>query len=211
MWAGDQLVNWSFDDGLATVIPAGISLGMSGIGNFHSDIGGYTTIAWIKRKKELLFRWCEQSVFTPIMRTHEGNRPDDNWQFNSDQETLDFFARMTGIYVHLKDYHKYICREYSVSGIPPMRHPYIHYENDEILHSLKYQYMYGRDLMVAPVVQPGKKKVKVYLPADKWVHAWTGTSYTGGWVKVDAPLGKPPVFYRPGSKYVNLFEKMRFM
>jgi len=211
MWAGDQLVNWSFDDGLATVIPAGISLGMSGLGNYHSDIGGYTTVGWIKRKKELLLRWCEHSVFTPIMRTHEGNRPDDNWQFNSDQETLDFFGRMTGIYVHLKDYHKYLCREYSASGIPPMRHPYLHYEDDEILHSLKYQYMYGRDLMVAPVIQPGKKKVKVYLPKDRWVHAWTGTVYTGGWIKVDAPLGQPPVFYRPESKYINIFEKMRFM
>ncbi len=151
IWAGDQLVNWSLDDGLATVIPAGLSLGICGIGYFHSDIGGYTTVGWIKRSRELFMRWTEHAAFTQTMRTHEGNRPDSNHQFNTDGETLKHFARMSRIYTMLKDYHKHCSEEYQEKGLSPMRHPYIHYENDEVLHSIKYQYLYGRDLMVAPV------------------------------------------------------------
>ncbi|MCG8417121.1 MAG: alpha-glucosidase [Proteobacteria bacterium] len=208
-WAGDQLVNWSLDDGFATVIPAGISLGFCAVAHFHSDIGGYTTVAWIKRKKELFMRWCEQAAFTPIMRTHEGNRPDSNWQFDSDDETLDHVARMTRVYVHLKEYHRALGREYTDTGLPPMRHPYIHYEADPVLHTLKYQYLYGRDLLVAPVYQPKKKSMRVYLPDDTWMHAWTGQSYSGGWHNVLAPLGQPPVFYRTSSPHRDRFDGLQ--
>ena len=82
-WAGDQLVNWSMDDGLATVIPAAISLGFCGVGQFHSDIAGFTTVAWIKRTRELIMRWLDMAVFMPTMRSHEGSRPYDNWQYDS--------------------------------------------------------------------------------------------------------------------------------
>jgi len=209
IWAGDQLVNWSFDDGLATVIPAGLSLGFCGIGHHHSDIGGFTSLVWIKRSKELFMRWADHCAFTQTMRTHESNRPDTNWQFNSDQETLDHFAKMSKIYVALKTYHKHLAMEYQERGLPPMRHPYIHYENDEVLHSLKYQYMYGEDLMVAPVIKPGKNKMKVYLPDDNWIYLWSGKSYGKGWHKIPAPLGKPPVFFREGSEFKKLFMEIK--
>lgn len=75
MWAGDQNVDWSLDDGTASVVPAALSLAMTGHGLHHSDIGGYTTLFEMKRSKELLLRWCDFSAFTPMMRTHEGNRP----------------------------------------------------------------------------------------------------------------------------------------
>jgi len=93
MWAGDQNVDWSLDDGLASVIPAALSLGMTGCGLHHSDIGGYTTLFEMKRTKELFMRWAEMAAFTPVMRTHEGNRPEDNWQFDSDDETLEHLQR----------------------------------------------------------------------------------------------------------------------
>ena len=211
IWAGDQLVNWSLDDGLATVIPAGLSLGMCGIGYFHSDIGGYTTVAWIKRTKELFMRWTEHAAFTQTMRTHEGNRPGSNWQFNSDAETLAHFARMTRIYAALRDYHQHLSNEYVATGLPPMRHPYIHFENDPVLHTLKYQYLYGRELLVAPVYRKGARKQKVYLPDDLWIHLWTGKAYPKGWHTVEAPLGKPPVFYRNGSDFSVLFQKIKDM
>ncbi len=60
---------------------------MTGHGLHHSDIGGYTTLFDMKRSKEELLRWCDFSAFTPMMRTHEGNRPGDNWQFDGDAET----------------------------------------------------------------------------------------------------------------------------
>jgi alpha-glucosidase (family GH31 glycosyl hydrolase) len=140
-------------------------------------------------------RWAEVSAFMPIMRTHECNRPDTNWQFNSDDETLRHFAKMTSVYAMLKPYHIHTGREYTDQGLPPVRHPYIHYEKDDNLHRFKYQYLYGRDLLVAPVYKKGKRSMKVYLPADNWVHLWSGAAYTGGWCTVKAPLGQPPVSF----------------
>jgi sulfoquinovosidase len=209
IWAGDQTVNWSRDDGLASVIPAGLSLGFNGIGVHHSDIGGYTTIAWVKRSKELFMRWAEHSAFTVIMRTHEGNRPDKNWQFDSDDETLRHFAKMSKIHKHLKPYIKTILEDYYHNGLPAMRHPYIHYENDVKLHKFKYQYLFGRDLLVAPVYKPKRRKHKVFLPKDNWTHLWSGNSYDGGWVTVKAPLGEPPVFYREESEFSELFAEIK--
>ena len=208
MWAGDQLVNWSLDDGLASVIPAALSLGMCGSGISHSDTGGFTTLFGVKRTKELFMRWVELSAFTPIMRTHEGNRPDDNWQFDSDEETLLHFVRMSRIYTHLKPYLKKAVQENAEKGLPVMRHPYIHYENDEMLHTLKYQYLLGRDLMVAPVYQEAQDSQKVYLPDDQWIHLWSGQAYGKGWYEVSAPLGYIPVFYRQQSQHGDLFKQI---
>lgn len=209
IWAGDQLVNWSFDDGFATVIPAGVSLGFCGIGFHHSDIGGFTTVFWIKRTKELFMRWAEQACFTVVMRTHEGNNPPKNVHYHEDAEILAHFAKMSHVHVHLKPYIKHTIQEYLTEGLPCMRHPYIHYEGDDALHELKYQYLFGRDLLVAPVVKKGRTKRSVYLPADEWYHLWTGKEYTGGWHEVPAPLGEPPVFYRGNSAHRALFEGVR--
>ena len=208
-WAGTQLVKWSYDDGFASIIPAALSLGFCGIGFHHADIGGYATVAWIRRSKELLLRWCEQAAFSPIMRTNEGNQPDRNWQFDSDAETLAHFAHMVQMYVMMGPYHREIGKQYVQTGLPPMRHPILHDPQDETLHTLQYQYMYGPDLMVAPVLKPGQKEWRVYLPKDSWIHLWTGKGYAAGWHDVPAPIGKPPVFFREGSKFRNIFEAMR--
>jgi len=209
MWAGDQTVNWSLDDGLASVIPAALSLGMSGFGISHSDTGGYTSLFGVVRTKELFMRWAELSAFTPVMRTHEGNRPDECWQFDSDEETLLHFAKMSRIYTHLKPYIKDAVKENAEKGIPCMRMPYIHYENDKELLKLKYQYLFGRDLMVAPVYEEGQTSKEVYLPDDQWVHVWTGQEYGQGTHEVDAPIGQIPVFYRRGSQYEELFKEIK--
>lgn len=196
IWAGDQLVNWSLADGLASVIPAGLSLGLSGVGHHCSDIGGYTTVGWIKRSKELFLRWAELAAFSPVMRTHEGNRPEVNHQFDSDRETLEHFARMSRIHAALKPYIRKAMEEYQEVGLPLMRHLWLHYSDDPSLHDLKYQYLLGRDLLVAPVYRKGANRVKVYLPRDQWLHLWTGKEYKPGWHTVAAPLGCPAVFRR---------------
>ena len=206
MWAGDQNVDWSMDDGLASVIPAALSLAMSGHGLHHSDIGGYTTLFEMKRSKELLLRWCEFSAFTPLMRTHEGNRPDSNWQFDSDEETMQQFARMATVFVRLAPYLKAQVRINAQHGIPVMRPLFLHYEDDEACHDLRYQYLLGQDLLVAPVHQPGQTRWELYLPHDEWIHLWSGTAFSGGRrVTVDAPIGQPPVFYRKDAEWSELF------
>jgi alpha-glucosidase len=204
-WGGDQLVNWSLGDGLATAITAGVSAGHGGVGFYHTDIGGYTSLAWIKRSKELFMRWAEQAAFTQIMRTHEGNRPDDCWQFNSDGETLDHLARMTAVYTQMKEYHRHLARQYTATGRPPIAHPGMQYAGDETLHRQKYQYLYGEDLLVAPVYKRGVSRRRVYLPEDAWIHLWSGREIPPGWQTVEAPLGFPPVFYRQGSPFAEFF------
>jgi len=207
-FSGDQNVDWSLDDGLASVITSALSLGMSGMGLHHSDIGGYTTIFDMKRSKELMMRWTEMAAFTPMMRTHEGNRPKDNWQFDSDDETLLFLAKMVKIFTKLAPYIKEAVKENSKKGIPVMRPLFIHYENDKKTYDIKYEYLLGRDLLVAPVYESGKDRWKVYLPKDNWVHLWNGTKFNGGEIEVEAPIGKIPVFYRKSSKYEDLFKEI---
>lgn len=208
MWAGDQNVDWSLDDGLASVIPSALSLAMSGHGLHHSDIGGYTTLFGMKRSKELLLRWTDFAAFTPLMRTHEGNRPDDNWQFDSDEETMKHFARMTDVHVKLAPYLKEQVRLNAMEGLPVMRPLFMHYEQDEQAYDIAYQYLLGRDLLVAPIHEEGATTWQVYLPEDEWVELWTGKKYTGGNVTVDGSLGCPPVFYRVASTWSKLFAEI---
>ncbi|MCX7776361.1 MAG: alpha-glucosidase, partial [Spirochaetaceae bacterium] len=65
LWAGDQNVDWSSDDGLPSAVRAALGVGMSGHGLHHSDIGGYTTLFGLRRTKELFMRWAEQAAFSP--------------------------------------------------------------------------------------------------------------------------------------------------
>lgn len=208
LWAGDQSVNWSMDDGLASVIPAALSAGISGMGLHHSDIGGYTSLHGNKRSKELLMRWVELAAFTPVMRTHEGNRPDDCFQFDDDMESLVHLKRMTDVYCSLSPYLKVLVKENAKKGIPVQRPLFYEFEDDENSYDIQYQYMLGPDLLVAPVYQEGKNTWEVYLPEDQWVHLWSGNTFKGGHVKVDAPIGEPPVFYRKRSDYADLFEEI---
>ncbi|MBF4212909.1 alpha-glucosidase, partial [Pseudomonas donghuensis] len=83
----------------------------------------------MKRSKELLLRWCDFSAFTPMMRTHEGNRPGDNWQFDGDADTIAHFARMTTVFTTLKPYIKAAVAQNAKSGLPVMRPLFLHYED----------------------------------------------------------------------------------
>ncbi|MGB9795086.1 alpha-glucosidase [Fervidobacterium gondwanense] len=213
-WHGDQMVNWSKDDGLPSVIVAALSMTMSGIGLTHSDIGGYTTLAKnvpdivvTKRTKELFMRWVEQATFTPVMRTHEGNWPDENWQFDSDEETLLHFAKMSRIHALLKPYIKNLVGRYSTTGNPIIMPLNLKYKVEDT-EGMKYEYLFGEDLLVAPVIESGQSAKKVFLPDDEWVHLWSGKRYRGGWYEINAPIGYPPVFYRQNSEWGALFEKV---
>jgi len=211
IWGGDQLASFSINNGLASVICAGLSIGFCGIGHFHSDIGGLFTFSAFKRTKELFMRWTEHAAFTCVMRSHEGHEYEGrkDWKFDSDEETLAHLAKFSRIHSHLLPYTRHILEEYQTTGLPSIRHPYIHYEDEPILHRIKYQYLYGRDLLVAPVCSKGKTTWKVYLPEDNWIHLWSGRSYKGGWLDISAPIGEPPVFYRAKSEFSQLFSELK--
>lgn len=207
MWNGDQHVDWSFDDGLPSVIPATLSLAVCGFGLCHSDIGGYTTFSRMKRSDELFMRWAEMSTFSPVLRGHEGNKPDSNVQFDSTDETLSHYAKMSRIHYGLKDYLISLDLENSLRGIPVMR-PLFYYYDKKSDFSESYEYLLGRDLLIAPVLEKGQTEKEVYLPDDEWVNLWNGYELIGGTYKIDCPLGKPPVFCRKQSKYLNDFLKL---
>jgi alpha-glucosidase len=210
MWAGDQSVNWDLHDGIASVIPSALSAGIIGNPFTHSDIGGYTSLHGNYRSKELFERWLEMSVFSSFMRTHEGNRPSTNFQFYQDGNTLDLMARMTSIKVELKPYIEHLVDEAVHFGYPMQRPIFMHYPNDLKTYDLQYEYLFGSDLMVKPVVEANQSTQEVYLPDDQWIHLWTGTQYQGKQVvSVECPIGYPPVFYRKNSKFKVLFDSIK--
>ncbi len=211
LWGGDQSVDFTRHDGLVTVMSGALSSGLLGNAYHHSDIGGYTSLFGNVRTAELLMRWAEMAAFTPVMRTHEGNRPRDNLQIDQNETVLAHFARMTAIYVHLAPYLKALSRQAAETGLPVQRPLFLHHEDDRKTYDIQDAYLYGEDLLVAPVWQAEQNERTVYLPMDaEWVHVWTGSTHASGQeVTVDAPIGKPPVFYRKGSKNVELFAGLR--
>lgn len=200
MWTGDQHVDWSVDDGLPSVIPATLSLAMSGYGITHSDAGGYTTIMHMRRSRELLLRWEEMNVFSPLLRTHEGNQPVNNVQFDSDEGLLQQLSKCARMHVALKDYLMQCVSEAGRMGTPVMRPVFYHYD-EAWAYREKTEYLLGRDILVAPVYKEGEVKRECYLPKDTWVHLFSGKEYSGGKLEVAAPVGEPSVFIRKDSNY----------
>ncbi|XP_070561503.1 sulfoquinovosidase-like isoform X3 [Ptychodera flava] len=208
-WAGDQFVDFSRGDGLPSVIPAALSLSVLGAGLAHFDVGGYTALFGYARSEELLLRSGEMAVFTPMMRTHEGNRPSENWQYYSSDGTLRKFARLTQLHHALADYTKHVVAEHVNQGLPAQRPLFLHYDKDPETYKTDYQYLYGRDLLVAPVLDEAQSSMELYLPDDDWVYLWNNTDIDGGKrVVVDAPLGYPPVFYKKSSSWVDTFKRL---
>jgi len=211
LWAGDQSVDFSRHDGIATVICGALSCGLLGNAYHHSDIGGYTSLFDNVRSAELMMRWSEMAAFTPVMRSHEGNRPKDNLQIDQDARVLAHFARMTQIYCAISPYLAHLSTVAATIGLPVQRPLFLHYPNDRATYGIADQYLYGADMLVAPVVQAGKTSRAVYFPDDEaWEHVWTTKRFTGGkTISVPAPIGYPAVFFRPESAFANVFRQLR--
>ncbi|HAQ52734.1 MAG TPA: alpha-glucosidase, partial [Lachnospiraceae bacterium] len=172
MWNGDQHVDWSLDDGIAAVVPATLSLAMSGYGMAHSDVGGYTTMKKrLARDKELLLRWEEMNAFSPLYRFHEGNQPVMNVQFDADEELYNQLEKFTNTHVRLKGYIKELVDENVNKGTPVMRPLFYHYDEPRA-YTESLEYLLGRDILVAPVIDKGATTKTVYLPEDEWVHLY---------------------------------------
>lgn len=220
-WLGDQMVSFGLNDGLASAILGTITASISGIPFVHSDVGGYTTITnpimTYHRSKELLLRWMEFEAFTPIFRTHEGNQPLNNWQvyqysdekssFNSDDETTDYYTIYSKIHFSLATYFKPYIELASKTGIPVIRALFLNYPDDKETYKIKYQFMVGDGLLVAPVIKEKAKKIRLYLPEGKWMHVFSKKIYEGKrYIEIDAPIGMPAVFILMGGKDEKLLE-----
>ncbi len=203
MWNGDNHPDFSKDFGLPSIIPAMLSLTLCGCGLSHSDIGGYTSLLNMRRNKDVYKRWFEMNTFTVLMRGHEGLNPDINIQFDADEDILEFASKMSRIHANLKPYLKEAVEKNAKEGVGVVRPLFFYYDESEAFNN-GYEYLLGRDILVAPVLRPNAETQKVYLPNDEWIHLWTGKEYTGGTYEFEVPYGQIPVFVRKeANKLVN--------
>lgn len=208
MWNGDNHVDYSVDYGLPSVIPAMLSLTCVGFGLSHSDIGGYTTFFNLKRSEELFMRWFEMNAFSPLLRGHEGLNPDLNVQFDSSERVLTHGAKFSRIHKALKPYLKDAVAYNAEKGVGAVR-PLFFYYDEERAYTERYEYLLGRDILVAPVIRAKAVSRKVYLPNDVWVHLWSGREYGGGEYEIPAPIGEIPVFIRKESYFKESFLNLK--
>lgn len=198
-WMGDQLVDWSAQDGMRSALTGMLSAGMSGFALDHSDTGGYTTLASprVTRSAQLLERWSEMNAFGGAMlRTHEGNRPSLNMQVYSTPATARRFAVWARVFRALGPYRQQLERQAAATGLPIVRPLWLTWPR---LGSITREFTLGGDVLVAPVFAPGVTRTRVTLPPGRWVHVWSGRTYRGPrTVTVSSPLGHPAVFTRPG-------------
>jgi alpha-glucosidase len=210
-WLGDQLESWDQYDGIKSAVVGMLSGGVSGFSLLHSDIGGYTSLALtvagrkipiVFRSNELLQRWMELGAFTVVFRTHEGLDTAIAAQVDSNPANMAHLARFAKIYKGLAAYRKSLVAEATEKGHPVVRPLFLHYPDDPRTHELRYQFLLGADLLVAPVLDKGADEVGVYFPASSaWIDLWSGaeTGTPGAWSTKPAPLGKPAVFLRKGA------------
>ena len=201
IWNGDQHVDFTDDFGMRSALRAQLSLAFSGVGISHSDIGGYTTVPGIKRSKILYLRWLEMNTFTPILRSHEGNRPTSNIQPYSDTETIQATAKFSRIYSLLKPYLIAVEKAYQAHGYPMVRPLFLHYN----IHR-EDGFLLGKDLIIYPALDKAQTSVTVDLPKGEWIHLFTGNCYSKGTFTISCPIGTPAVFYNASSQHSQTFK-----
>ncbi|HEV2342762.1 MAG TPA: glycoside hydrolase family 31 protein [Actinocrinis sp.] len=220
-WAGSQrygAVLWSGDifTDFATLrkqIPAGLNTSLSGIPWWNTDIGGFhggdpTSPEY----REVMVRWFQFGAFSPIFRLHGARypttpfgptmtgAPNEIWAYGEQAERI--MADYIRLRIRLKPYILGTMRETHDSGLTPMRPYFVEFPDDPKSWDVDTAYLFGRDLLVAPVLELGARTWDVYLPAGaSWTDAWTGDEYAGGQrVTVDAPLDRIPLFLRDGAE-----------
>jgi alpha-glucosidase len=192
VWCGDQEATFEEGDGLPTVVPCMLNLGLAGVPFVTHDIAGFSGGP---STKEVFMRWVELGAFTPIMRTHEGNNKDENWSWEKDAETTDHFRRFTLIHEALKPTMMDLADVAAETSLPMVRHLMLVFPDDPGSRAVSDQFMLGDELLVAPVVTEGATSREVYLPPGTWHHVWSGDTHEGpATITVDAPIGEPPVF-----------------
>ena len=221
LWSGDV---WSTWEDYRAQIAAGLHAAMSGIGWWTTDIGGfYEGHREDPAFHELLVRWFEFGVFSPVCRLHGVRVPNsvpfsapdgevdygdelfrvftdtggDNEVWSYTPELLEVFTGLLQLRERLRPYLKAAFDTYSTAGVPPMQPlPFVFPEETGL--GGQHAYMLGADLLVAPVIEPGARHRAVRLPsAGEWVHVWSGAYHTGGTeLRVACDYGHPPVFCR---------------
>jgi alpha-D-xyloside xylohydrolase len=213
VWSGDTPSTF---EALRTQIPAGLNIGLSGISWWTTDIGGFyggdPSTAYFR---ELIIRWFQYGVFCPLFRLHGFREPEiwipdshitmtggpnEIWSFGEEAYEI-----IKDLLLLRKRLHPYIMEQMQIAhinGTPPMRPLFFDFHEDGVCTGIEDQFLFGPDVLVAPVYYEGARNRDVYLPAGThWTHVWSNQEFRGGqWITADAPLNQIPVYVRGNKK-----------
>lgn len=202
-WSGDVTASWQT---LANQIPAALNYSACGIPSWNSDIGGFFNGSFQgpgqDTYNELYCRWIQFGAFCTIMRSHGSGTDRAIYQFGKEGESYyDIINRYINLRYALLPYIYSTDRRVYNDGFSFMRAMGIAYPTDAATHALKDQFMFGRDILVAPVVQSQAEQRTIYLPkGDNWTDIWTGQQFEGGQqVTRNVDLALMPLYVRQGT------------
>jgi alpha-glucosidase len=217
VWNGDPTTDWGFD-GLTSALWGGLSMGLSGVALWGSDIGGFFALGDAELTPELLMRWVQLGAVSGVMRTESNGFavPADKVRPQIfDPAQLANWTRWTKLRTQLLPYLAAAVATYRRTGMPLMRHMVLVAPDDPEATARSDQLLFGPDLLAAPVLGPGVREREVYLPGGDWVDLWrsgTWDSAAGAFVlgavalhagraavTVPAPLEELPLFVRAGA------------
>jgi len=199
-WSGDIGSNW---DVLKRQIVAGLNYNLTGMPYWATDIGGffrpgrgqYTD----EKYHDLLTRWFQWGVFCPIFRIHGYQTETEPWKYGEKVEAN--MRNMVNVRYRLMLYIYSAAWDISKNGSTLMRPMVMDFSADEKAVQQPYQYMFGKELLIAPVTEANTTEWEVYLPKTAgWYDYWTGKRYAGGQtIKAAAPQDRIPVLVKAGA------------
>jgi alpha-glucosidase (family GH31 glycosyl hydrolase) len=215
VWGGDPTTDWGFD-GLRSTVFSGLGMGLSGISTWGSDIGGFFALGARKLTPELLARWIEVGFASGVMRTQRDGiaLPEKSRPQVEDPETLPIWRRYAKLRTQLQPYLAAADAEYRRSGLPIMRHLALAFGEDEKAVARDDQFMFGPDLLAAPVLTQGATERALYVPRGRWIDLWRSVAVQpdgslkagparvlegGREATVPAPLAELPLLVREGA------------
>jgi len=206
IWSGD--IDSTFEEFERQII-VGMHMACSGIPYWTTDIGGfYGGDIEDEEFRELVIRWFQWALFNPIFRLHgfrnsfdhKGGSDNEVWSFG--EEAYGIIKQLLFLRERMRPYIMSCMDEASRSGLPPMRPLFFDFSKDERCYGIADQFLFGPDILVAPVYRFKQRERAVYLPEGTvWQNPFTYKTYEGGQtITVAAPLDRIPVFIREGKK-----------
>jgi len=193
-WSGDIDATFSTLEEQPAI---GLNVGLSGVPYWGTDVGGFYQVG--PDRAELYVRWFQFGVFTPILRAH-GRVWRDHVPWAHGPEVEAICRRYLELRYRLLPYTYSLAWQAHRHGLPLMRPLILNYPDDVRVWNRATEYLWGDDLLVAPVTRAGATHWPVYLPAGTWYDFWTHERYEGpGGITVAAPLDRLPLFVRAGA------------
>jgi alpha-glucosidase len=193
VWTGDSQTDWA---SLRQSVSTLLGLGVSGFPFVGSDISGFTGPA----TPELYARWLQAGAFFPFMRSHTtfGTPDKEPWAFGWQYEAVN--RKTIELRYELLPYIYNVMQEASETGLPAMRPLFLEFPDDRSVTGTEDEFLFGSDLLVAPVLSENATERDVYLPKGEWFDYWTGQRHAGGKsVQVPVTIDSIPMFVRGGG------------